>query len=94
MLQHLLRNVARNVADGFVTGARQTLKEGTLTVGYSPAKNFEVRAEFRYDKSGAGTQTFYRTRAALAAGVPDSDNLTGFALQGIYKFSVPSAQIE
>jgi hypothetical protein len=76
--------------DGFVTGAEQTLKEGTVTVGYSPVKNFELRAEFRYDKSGAHTPSFYRTRAALAAGIPDSDNLSGFALQGVYKFSAPA----
>ena len=76
--------------DGFVTGAGQTLKEGTVTVGYSPAKNFELRAEFRYDKSGSGTPSFYRTRTAFASGRPDSDSLSGFALQGVYKFSAPA----
>jgi Putative beta-barrel porin-2, OmpL-like. bbp2 len=75
--------------NGFVTGAAQTLKEGTLTVGYSPVKSFELRAEFRYDKSGANTPTFFRTRQALAVGIPDSDNLSEFALQGVYKFSAP-----
>lgn len=75
--------------DGFVTGAHQTLKEGTITFGYSPVKSFELRAEFRYDKSGAGTPTFYRTREALAAATPDSDNLSQFALQAVYKFSAP-----
>jgi hypothetical protein len=75
--------------DGFVTGAHQTLKEGTITFGYSPVKSFELRAEFRYDKSGAGTPTFFRTQAAVNAGTPDSDNLSEFALQGVYKFSAP-----
>lgn len=76
--------------DAYVTGAKQTLKEGTVTFGYSPVKNFELRAEFRYDKSGSSTPTFYRTRAAIAAGTPDSDSLSEFALQAVYKFSAPS----
>jgi hypothetical protein len=75
--------------DGFVTGAHQTLKEGTITFGYSPVKSFELRAEVRYDKSGAGTKTFFRTQQAVAAGIPDSDNLSEFALQAVYKFSAP-----
>jgi hypothetical protein len=75
--------------DGFVTGAKQTLKEGTVTFGYSPVANFELRAEFRYDKSGSSTPTFFRTREAVAANIPDSDNLSGFAIQGVYKFSAP-----
>jgi hypothetical protein len=75
--------------NGFVTGAEQTLKEGTLTVGYAPVKNFELRAEFRYDKSGQNTPTFFKTRTAVATGIPDSDSLSEFALQGVYKFSAP-----
>jgi len=74
--------------DGFVTGAHQTLKEGTITLGYAPVKNFELRAEFRYDKSGADTPTFYRTRPTTGS-LPDSDNLSEFALQAVYKFSAP-----
>jgi hypothetical protein len=75
--------------DGFVTGAHQTLKEGTVTFGYAPVKNFELRAEFRYDKSGSDTPIFYKTRAAAASQTPDSDNLSEFALQAVYKFSAP-----
>jgi hypothetical protein len=75
--------------DGFATGASQTLKEGTVTFGYSPAKSFELRAEFRYDRSGAGTPTFYRTAAAVASLTPDGDSLSEFALQGTYKFASP-----
>jgi hypothetical protein len=74
---------------GFVTGSDQTLKEGTITFGYAPVKNFEVRAEFRYDKSGAGTPTFYKTAAAVDALTPDADSLSEFALQAIYKFASP-----
>jgi hypothetical protein len=74
--------------DGFVTGAHQTLKEGTVTLGYSPVKNFELRAEVRYDKSGADTPSFYRVRPVEGVG-PDSDHLSEFAIQGVYKFSAP-----
>jgi hypothetical protein len=84
-----LRGEYLDDTDGFVTGAKQTLKEGTLTFGYAPVKNFELRAEFRYDKSGAGTPSFYRTREAVALKTPDSDNLSEFALQAVYKFSAP-----
>jgi len=81
-----LRGEYLDDTDGFVTGAHQTLKEGTITFGYAPVKAFELRAEFRYDKSGSGTPTFFRSRTAEA---PDSDNLSQFALQAIYKFSAP-----
>ena len=37
--------------DGFNTGVEQHLWEGTVTFGYSPAKSFELRGEFRYDSS-------------------------------------------
>ena len=76
--------------DGFVTGAQQTLKEGTVTVGYAPFKNFELRAEVRYDKSGSDTPIFFKTRNAIAAQLPDSDSLSQFSLQGVYKFSAPA----
>jgi Putative beta-barrel porin-2, OmpL-like. bbp2 len=69
--------------EGFVTGTglAQTLKEGTLTFGYDPIKNFELRIEGRYDKS---TQpTFVRSLTAVN---PLANSQTGFALQGIYKF--------
>jgi hypothetical protein len=81
--------------DGFVTGASQTLKEGTITFGYSPVKSFELRAEFRYDKSGAGTPTFFNTAAAAATfpangiAFANSTHLSEFALQGVYKFASP-----
>jgi len=70
--------------DGFLTGVSQTLKEGTITFGYAPVKSFELRLEGRYDK--AQEDTFFKTRDALAAVVPDTNSLTGFALQGVFKF--------
>lgn len=65
------------------TGFAQTLKEGTLTFGYDPIKNFELRVEARYDKSAQ--PTFVR---ALVTGGADSlaESQTGFALQAVYKF--------
>jgi len=74
--------------DGFLAGG-QTIKEGTLTFGYAPVKNFEVRAEFRYDKSAADKPIFFRTKTALDSATPDSDNLSQIALQAVYKFSAP-----
>lgn len=70
-------------ADGFLTGSDQKLKEGTVTFGYSPVKSFELRLEARVDK--ADNDTFFKTRDALATG-PDTDSLTGLAVQGVYKF--------
>jgi hypothetical protein len=75
--------------DGFATGAVQTLKEGTITFGYAPVSNFELRAEVRYDKSGANTPTFFKIRPTVTGQLPDSDNLSQFALQAVYKFSAP-----
>jgi hypothetical protein len=70
--------------DGFLTGSQQHLWEGTTTVGFAPVKSFELRMEARYDK--AQVDSFYKTSAALAAATPDVDNLTGVAIQGVYKF--------
>jgi hypothetical protein len=60
------------------------LKEGTITFGYAPVKSFELRLEGRYDK--AQEDVFFKTRDALNAGVADTNSLTGFALQGVFKF--------
>lgn len=70
--------------DGFVSGSEQKLKEATLTFGFAPSKNFELRLEGRVDK--ADDDTFYKTRDAIAALRPDTDSLTGFAVQGVFKF--------
>ena len=37
--------------DGFMTGVAQKLKEGTITFGYDPVSDFELRLEGRYDSS-------------------------------------------
>ncbi len=69
--------------------------EGTLTVGYSPVKNFEIRGEVRYDALSDGlTNSGYSYTRALGnadAEVPDTlaDNNTEFAIQGVYKFALP-----
>ena len=67
--------------------------EGTITFGYSPVKNFEVRAELRYDKLSDGlvNSGFSYTRAFTndEEGETLANNNTEFALQGVYKFSLP-----
>ncbi|MFM2288662.1 MAG: hypothetical protein RL684_1805 [Pseudomonadota bacterium] len=57
-------------ADGYATGAEQKLKEGTLTLGYMPAKAFEFRVEARYDQSD----------------LTGSKDITQGWLQALYKF--------
>lgn len=69
--------------DGFNTGTAQKLKEGTLTVGFAPAKNFELRAEVRYDWSDK--QTLVKTLPGILPAA-FGDNQTELALQGVYKF--------
>jgi hypothetical protein len=71
--------------DGFVSGVQQTFKEATLTVGYDPVKNFELRAEFRYDK--AEQNVFLKSQPLTETGPGYADNLSQFALQGVYKFA-------
>ncbi len=72
--------------NGFVTasGVAQTLKEGTITFGYDPVKNFELRLEARYDKSTE--PTFIRNISEDPSVNPLAASQTGFALQGVYKF--------
>jgi len=57
-------------ADGYATGAEQKLKEGTITLGYMPAKAFEFRVEARYDQSD----------------LSGSQDVTQAWLQALYKF--------
>lgn len=70
--------------DGFNTGTPQKLKEGTVTVGFSPGKSFELRIEGRYDWSNE--TTFLKTPAAGTTPALFDDNQSEFALQGVYKF--------
>ena len=64
-----------------VTGARQTLKEGTVTFGYDPVANFELRIEGRYDTSSE--PTFLKSIRPTARFSSDQSEV---ALQGVYKF--------
>ena len=64
--------------DGYRTGVVQKWKEGTLTLGYLPAKNFELRAEFRQDKSDVAS--FMKPDGTA------SKDQTSYALQALYKF--------
>ena len=73
-----------NDEDGFNSGTPQKLKEGTVTIGYAPAKSFELRLEARYDWSDK--RTFVKTPAAGPLPAVLDDNQTEFALQGVYKF--------
>jgi hypothetical protein len=66
--------------------------EATATIGYSPVKNFEVRAELRYDKLSDGlvnAGAFYVRANPDTEDEIDANNNTEFALQGVYKFSLP-----
>ncbi|HEY1899199.1 MAG TPA: outer membrane beta-barrel protein [Steroidobacteraceae bacterium] len=66
--------------------------EGTATVAYSPVKNFEVRAELRYDKLSDGlvdSGAFYVRALPGTEDEIDANNNSEFALQGVYKFSLP-----
>jgi hypothetical protein len=71
---------------GFVSGTRQTLKEGTVTFGYDPVKSFELRIEFRYDISNKNQPTFVRTENKDGTANSFANSQTGLALQGVYKF--------
>jgi Putative beta-barrel porin-2, OmpL-like. bbp2 len=70
--------------DGFVTGTDQKLKEGTVTLGFSPVKSFELRIEGRYDKSDQAT--FVKSVATGGLPAEFDDHQSEIALQGLYKF--------
>ena len=61
--------------------AGYVIEEGTITVGYSPMKTFELRLEGRYDTSNQAT-FIYKTINTESVDTHQS----GFAAQGIYKF--------
>ncbi len=65
--------------DGYRTGVVQKWKEATLTLGYSPLKNLDLRAEVRADRSNV--------RAFVdSSGTTAGNNQNSFGLQAIYKF--------
>lgn len=49
--RYSLRGEAFDDKNGYLTGIEQILKEVTFTIGYSPLKNLELRAETRRDFS-------------------------------------------
>jgi hypothetical protein len=65
--------------DGFITGAVQKVKEGTVTFGYDPVKNFELRIEGRVDKSD---RSFFVKNTS--GGLDDTQSEV--LLEGLYKF--------
>jgi hypothetical protein len=67
--------------NGFITGTAQKLKEGTITFGYDPVSDFELRLEGRYDTSNQ--PGFVK---AIAPATLLTDNQTEIAVQGVYKF--------
>jgi len=70
--------------DGFNTGAAQKVKEGTITVGFSPVKSFELRIEGRYDKSDQAT--FVNKVINGTQLVELEDHQSEFAVQALYHF--------
>ncbi|MHB1869714.1 MAG: outer membrane beta-barrel protein [Steroidobacteraceae bacterium] len=82
-----LRGESLDDRNGFVTGTAQTLAEGTVTVGYDPTAQFELRLEGRYDHSNR--PTFYHSHPAASTGrtlVRYSDRQSELAVQGVYSF--------
>ncbi|MEW6330112.1 MAG: outer membrane beta-barrel protein [Pseudomonadota bacterium] len=72
-----LRTESFKDKQGYRTGTTQKLKETTLTLGYAPAKNVELRAEYRKDKSDQNVFTEDGTAKK------SQDSL---GLEAIYKF--------
>lgn len=66
--------------NGYRTGVAQSLKELTLTLGYTPIKNLELRAETRHDFSNVNS--FLDTN-----GVSVNSNQQSYALEAFYKFA-------
>lgn len=67
--------------DGFITGAAQKLEEGTITFGYDPVSDFELRLEGRYDSSNE--PAFVKR---ISPSERFTDDQTEIALQGVYRF--------
>ncbi len=65
--------------DGFRTGIKQVWKEATITLGYIPITNLEVRAEARHDFSNVNAFTDKN-------GVDTNNQDQSFALEAFYKF--------
>ena len=71
-------------SDGFISGVTDNkIKEATVTFGYAPTKNFELRFEGRVDKT---TDDYFLkdTDGTL------SSNQSHFLIEGLYKFPAPT----
>lgn len=75
-----LRSEIFDDAEGCRTGVAQNWYEATLTIGYAPIKDCEIRAETRHDFSN---QNAFRDKN----GVGVSNNQQSFAMEVVYKFS-------
>ena len=65
--------------DGYRTGVSQKWTEGTLTVAYLPAKEWEIRVEGRFDHSDASA--FLKSN-----GTTPTSRQSSFGLEVLYKF--------
>ncbi len=65
--------------DGYRTGVAQKWKEATLTLAYLPAKEWEIRAEVRADKSD-------QSAFLKPDGVTPTSSQRSFGLEALYKF--------
>ena len=71
-------------SDGFLGGVPdQKYKEVTVTLGYAPTKNFELRLEGRVDK--ATDDVFLKDNDGSLSG-----NQGHFMIEGLYKFPAPT----
>lgn len=91
---HLYRNENFNDKDGYRSGltytaasggtgiignpVAQRLKSNTLTVGFSPMKNMELRCEVRFDKSSQN--------AFLQSNGAGKNSQNTYALDAVYQF--------
>ncbi len=64
--------------NGFRTGVRQNWRELTVTIGYSPVKNLELRGEARHDFSNVNS-------FVSSTGVGVNNGQQSYALEGVYK---------
>ena len=74
-----LRGEVFDDKNGIRTGVRQNWRELTLTMGYDPIKNLELRAEARHDFSNVNA-------FVNSTGVSISNNQQSYAFEGVYKF--------
>jgi hypothetical protein len=77
--QGSFRGEVFNDKNGFVTGVRQNWRELTLSIGYTPIKNLEIRAETRHDFSDSAS-------FVNGNGVTTNNNNQSFALEGYLQF--------